>query len=243
MAAFEPLEFSHADRRRIYEHVERTGSVSADDLPRNLGIDPSGFRHHVAILKRDGLVAEGEGKLRVDFEEGEVETFETGDWAVTIRQARQDDLEGLTSVIREVADERTDIVAESVAGVLDHEEVLLRHNDVASRMFFVATIGEAVVGWVHLEAPELEKLAHTAKLTVGVLGDHQGYGIGSTLLERGLSWAGANGYEKLYNSIPATNEDAISFLESKGFETEAVRKNHYKIGEEYTDEVMMAIVV
>jgi ribosomal protein S18 acetylase RimI-like enzyme len=110
-------------------------------------------------------------------------------------------------------------------------------------MFFVATIDERVVGWVHLEAPELEKLAHTAKLTVGVLPDHQGHGIGAKLLERGLSWAGANGYEKLYNSIPATNEAAIAFLESKGFETEAIREDHYKIGEEYADEVMMAIVV
>jgi ribosomal protein S18 acetylase RimI-like enzyme len=74
-------------------------------------------------------------------------------------------------------------------------------------------------------------------------GDHQGYGIGSALLERGLSWAGANGYEKLYNSIPATNNDALSFLESKGFETEAVREDHYKIDDAYIDEVMMAIVV
>ena len=73
--------------------------------------------------------------------------------------------------------------------------------------------------------------------------DHQGHGIGAKLLERGLSWAGANGYEKLYNSIPATNEAAIAFLESKGFETEAIREDHYKIGEEYADEVMMAIVV
>lgn len=243
MPAFEPLEFSHADRRRIYEHVERYGSVSADDLPRNLGIDPAGFRHHVAILKRDGLIAEGDGKLWVDFEEGTQEEFETGDWTITIRQARQDDLEGLTDVIRQVASVKSDIVAESVADVLDHEEVLLRHNDVASRMFFVATIDEEVVGWVHLEAPELEKLAHTAKLTVGVLPEHQGYGIGSKLLERGLSWAGANGYEKLYNSIPSTNDDAIAFLESEGFETEAVREDHYKIDEEYIDEVMMAIVV
>lgn len=243
MAAFEPLEFSHADRRRIYEHVERAGSVAANDLPRTLEIDPSGFRHHVAILKRDGLIAEGEGKLWVDFEEGAEERFDTENWSVTIRQARQDDLDGLTGVIRQVAQEKTDIVAESVADVLDHEEVLLRHNDVSSRMFFVATIDEQVVGWVHLEAPELEKLAHTAKLTVGVLGDHQGYGIGSKLLERGLSWAGANGYEKLYNSIPSTNEGAIAFLESKGFETEAVREDHYKIDETYIDEVMMAIVV
>ena len=243
MAAFEPLEFSHADRRRIYEHVERTGSASAEDLSRKLNIDPSGFRHHVAILKRDGLIAEGDGTLRVDFEEGEVEEIETGDWTVTIRQANEADLEGLTGVIRQVASERTDIVAESVADVLDHEEVLLRHNDVSSRMFFVATIDEDVVGWVHVEAPELRKLSHTAKLTVGVLGDHQGYGIGSALLERGLSWAGANGYEKLYNSIPATNNDALSFLESKGFETEAVREDHYKIDDAYIDEVMMAIVV
>jgi hypothetical protein len=52
-----------------------------------------------------------------------------------------------------------------------------------------------------------------------------------------------NGIEKIYNSIPATNEDAIEFLSDHGWETEAVREDHYKFDEEYVDEVMMAMDV
>jgi ribosomal protein S18 acetylase RimI-like enzyme len=107
-------------------------------------------------------------------------------------------------------------------------------------MFFVATFVEDVVGWAHLEATELEKLCHAAKLTVGVLEEYRGHGIGSHLLHRGLEWAASNDYRKVYNSIPATNEDGLRFLETHGFETEATRKDHYRIDDEFVDERMLA---
>jgi len=124
--------------------------------------------------------------------------------------------------------------------VVDHENVLLRHNELESRVFFVATVEGEVVGWVHLDHPEIEKLAHTSELTVGVLEAYRGHGIGSRLLEEGLDWAADHGYEKVYNSAPSTNEDAIEFLKARGWEIEAVRGKHYKIGDDYVDEVMMA---
>jgi ribosomal protein S18 acetylase RimI-like enzyme len=40
--------------------------------------------------------------------------------------------------------------------------------------------------------------------------------------------------------VPATNEDAIAFLQARAYETEAVRPDHYKIGGEEVDEVMLA---
>jgi ribosomal protein S18 acetylase RimI-like enzyme len=107
-------------------------------------------------------------------------------------------------------------------------------------MFFVATVGDEVVGWVHLAGSELAKLSHTAKLTVGVIEAYRSHGIGSHLLERGLEWATSRGYEKLYNSVPSTNEAAIEFLEARDWEVEARRADHYRLGDDYVDEVMMA---
>ena len=159
----------------------------------------------------------------------------------TIRPAIETDRSGLVGVIRQVAGEKTYTVAESVADVVDHEEALVRESAVRSRMFFVATVGDEVVGWIHLDAPELEKLSHTAELTLGVLEEYQGHGIGGRLLDRGLAWAEENAYERVYNSIPSTNEDAIAFLEAHGGEVEATREDHYKIGDEYIDEVMVAL--
>jgi len=78
-------------------------------------------------------------------------------------------------------------------------------------------------------------------LTVGVLSNYRRTGIGSALLERAFDWARDHDFEKLYNSVPATNEAAISFLESHGWETEAVRRDHYRIDGAYVDEVMLAV--
>ena len=243
MGISEELSFGHDDRRRIYEYVERHGSAEPEAVRDALNLDPRGFRHHVAILKRDRRIEAVDGTLRVAFDHGESEEHRADGVEFTIRQARQEDLSGLVGAIRRVAGEKTYIVAETVADLIDHEEVLLRHNEIESRMFFVATVGEEVVGWVHLHAPELSKLSHTAELTVGVLETYRGHGIGSHLLERGLQWAGASGYEKIYQSVPASNEGAIAFLESHGWEVEAVREDHYKIDGRYVDEVMMAVTL
>ncbi|KDE58863.1 acetyltransferase [Halostagnicola sp. A56] len=241
MAFSEELEFGHDDRKRIYEHVERKGAVDPESVHRALGIDPGGFRHHVAILKRDGRLESEAGKLRVTIDGGAREEYATETFEFQIRPARQEDLSGIVGAIRQVAEEKTYIVAESVADEIDREDALLRYNEIESRMFFVATVDDDVVGWVHLNAPELEKLSHTAELTVGVLEEYRGNGLGAHLLSRGLEWAGVNGYEKVYQSVPSVNQEAIDFLESQGWQTEAVRADHYKLNGKYADEVMMAI--
>jgi ribosomal protein S18 acetylase RimI-like enzyme len=234
------FSFDHDDRRRVYEYVERHGRATIDDLEDALAIDPRGIRHHVAILKRDERLTEADGELAVAFGTGETEEHRSAACEFAIRPATQTDLAGLVGAIRRVASEKPDIVAETVADVIDREDALLRHNEVESRMFFVATVDEEVVGWVHLRGPELDKLAHTAKLTVGVLPEYRRCDLGSHLLERGVAWAREQGYEKLYNSVPATNEGAIAFLSGRGWETEAVREDHYRIDGDYVDEVMMA---
>ncbi|WP_255191255.1 bifunctional helix-turn-helix transcriptional regulator/GNAT family N-acetyltransferase [Natronobeatus ordinarius] len=241
MSTSEELSFGHEDRRRIYEYVERHGAADADEVRDRLRIDPGGFRHHVAILKRDGRLEDEDGSLRVTIDAGAKEEYVTEDLEFHIRPARQEDLGGIVGAIRQVAEEKTYIVAESVADEIDHQDALLRNNELESRMFFVATVGDEVVGWVHLHSPELDKLSHTAELTVGVIEEYRGHDIGSHLLSRGLEWAGSNGYEKVYNSVPSTNEDAITFLEKHGWEIEAVREDHYKLNGDYVDEVMMAL--
>ena len=150
------------------------------------------------------------------------------------------DLTGLVGAIRQAIGGGEYVRAETVADVVDNEGVLLRHNEIESRIFFVACVDTEVVGWVHLRHLDLDKLNHTAQLTVGVLEEYRGNGIGSHLLERGLEWAAQHGFEKIENALPATNEQAIEFLEDRGFEVEAVREDHYKLNGTYVDEVMMA---
>ena len=240
MEIIEQPEFDHRDRTDIYEYVESHGATEPETVRRRLEMEPRAFGHHVAILERDRVLDERDGRLRIAFEGGAEEEFEADDIEFTIRQAREEDLTGLVGAIREAIGSGEHVQAESVADIVDSEGVLLRHNDIESRMFFVATVNDEVVGWVHLKHRELEKLSHTAELTLGVLERYQEHGIGSHLLERGMEWAQSQGFEKIYNSIPSSNERAMDFFASRGFEVEATREDHYKLDGEYIDEVMMA---
>ncbi|WP_248517628.1 GNAT family N-acetyltransferase [Salinarchaeum laminariae] len=239
-----PLEFDHDDRKVLYEYVEEHGSVAPDEAQTDcLPHDPGGFRHHVAILRRNGhLERTPDGQLQVAIDTDEVaEEFDREEVSFRVRPARQADLTGIVGAMRQVVEDGSYIVAETVAQEVDHDQALLRHNELESRMFFVATVDDEVVGWVHLRSPELAKLAHTAELTVGVLEEYRDNGIGSHLLQRGLEWAASRGFEKVYQSLPATNEEAIAFLEGHGWAIEAVREDHYVIDGDYVDETMLAV--
>ena len=236
----ETLQFDHQDRKDIYDYIESHGTVREAEVRRALNLDPGALGAHLTVLRRDGYIRKVGNKVQVAYTEEEATQHDCDGLSVTIRAAQEVDLDELKEAIREVAEEGSYIEAETVADVIDHEEVLFRHNDVESRLFFVATVDDEVVGWVHLDLPEAEKLRHTAVLTVGVRDDYRDHGVGAALLDRGVGWARDHGFEKLYNSVPSTNETAIAFLESHGWETEAVREDHYKIGDDYVDEVMMA---
>lgn len=240
MEVLETPEIDHDDREDIYEYVERNGATRPETVRRALGMERRAFGHHVAILKRDSVIEDVEGKLRVAFDAGEEQEYSRDEISFTIRQAREEDLTGLVGAIRQAIGGGEYVKAETVADVVDSEGVLIRHNEIESRMFFVACIEGEVVGWVHIKHTDLKKLSHTAELTLGVLEEYRGHEIGTELLERGVEWAAEQGLEKLYNAIPSSNEQAIEFLEARDFETEAVREDHYKLNGSYVDEVMMA---
>ncbi|MXR42657.1 GNAT family N-acetyltransferase [Halobaculum sp. WSA2] len=240
MELTENLTFSHTDRRDLYEFVEEHGTVHEREARRALNLDRTAFGHHATVLVRDGYLDWEEDHLSVAYEDNGATEHTADGLEYVVRIATQRDLSGLVGVIRQVAGEGTYIEAETVADVIEHDEVVLRHNELESRLFMVATVDDEVIGWVHLDLPEAEKLSHTAVLTVGILPEYRGKGIGSTLLERGESWAASHGFEKLYNSIPATNDGAVAFLTDHGWEREAVREGHYTIDGEYVDELMLA---
>ena len=192
------LEFEHRDWREVYNYVERHGTVDYHRARKALDMSEQMFGTYVTILKREGILRRDGDELRVAFESEEAERIMDDGVEYVVRQAQEDDLDGLLAAIRRaLGDDRDYVLGESIAAIIEDERVLLRRNEVESRVFFVATVGDEVVGWVHLDAPEIESLDHTAQLTVGVLEEYRGHGIGSHLLQRGLQWAAENGFDSL----------------------------------------------
>lgn len=239
----EPLErptFETDAAERIYRCVERHGTAARHQVRELTSLSPDEFTDALDRLQSRGYLEDDGGTLRIALDAGSVEGYTVGELSYTIRPARPSDFEGLIDTIRDVTAEDTYVVAESIAAQLLYEDTITRHNTVESRVFFVATVDGEVVGWSHLDLPQLEKLQSTAQLTVGVRKAYQRNSIGGTLMKRALEWAEANGYRKVYNSVPTTNDEAIAFLQTHGWETEGVRKDHYLIDDEHVDEVLLA---
>ena len=249
--AVDPAELARSiriDGERPQSKPARSGEYTESVCP------PAGdLESCLEDLKERGYLAESDGKVRVALS-GTATELDLADGTVTIRPAREEDRDGIVDTMREVADETTYIVAENVATRLERDSALVRANGERSRAFFTAVFepdaeteedAEAerisrVVGWLHVDAPELPALRHTAELTVGVTPEFRRNGIGATLLESGLEWADDAGYEKVYQNVPATNEEAIAFLEENGWQREGVHEGQYCIDGEYVDEVMLA---
>lgn len=260
-----PRQFDHTQQRRIYEYVESNGAAdpetvrqnvlvrpethskparSGSDLEPSVMMSPEEFDHHVAILERDGYLEELDGKLRVALPmDADITTVELDGFEASIRPARQEDITGIVGVIKTIATVDTYVVAARLADEVSRDNVLLRHNESEDRVFFVATVDDDTVGWLHVGGVQFPKMGHTAELTVGVLERYRGNGLGSTLMESGLEWARNQGYRKIYQNLPATNERALSFLKDHGWSVESTRNGHYYIDDEFVDEVQLAIWV
>lgn len=236
----EPPRFDRDADKRIYKYVERHGTATRPAVKQESGLPPEEFQERLAHLKSTGYLAEDGGSLRLALDVGSVEEFEAQAFTYAVRPGHHEDFDGLVDCIRDVTAEETYVIAESVAEQLLYDDTVTRHNTVESRMFFVATVDREIVGWTHLDLPQVEKLRETAEQTVGVRPAYRNQGVGSELLWRGLDWAEANGFRKVYNAVPATNELALDFLADHGWVTEGIRKNHYTVGDDRVDEVMMA---
>ncbi|WP_339104730.1 GNAT family N-acetyltransferase [Haloterrigena salinisoli] len=259
--AVEPAELARAIRIEsgtTHSKPARSGTYTESVCPPAEDLESC-----IERLTDRGYLTETDGKVRLALGATPTE-LDLEDATVTVRPAREEDREGIVETMREVADEGPYIVAENVATRLERDSALVRANEERSRVCFVASLESEsdtiddesaadatdepgtedadsdVVGWLHVDAHELPSLAHTAELTLGVAPEYRREGIGSSLLEYGLEWAGDAGYRKCYQNLPATNETAIEFLEENGWQREGVHEQQYRIDDAYVDEVMLA---
>ena len=159
-----------------------------------------------------------------------------------IRSAEPGDAQALVALAGEVGREEGAWLLAKDAGRGTSEErrylrAVRRHPDAA---VYVVEDGDRIVGRLSLARDAHPASRHVADLGLMVSPSHRRRGVGRTLLEQAVTWAGMAGILKLELHVFPWNEPAISLYESFGFVREGIRRRHYLRDGELVNVILMA---
>ncbi len=106
-------------------------------------------------------------------------------------------------------------------------------------IMLIALDGETIVGNAILERNKVLRYSHRAELSITVLRDFWGRGIGKKLMSMLLDFAKEHDIEIIYLEVRSDNVRAISLYTSFGFEKIGTYRNFFKINGKYFDADLM----
>lgn len=110
-------------------------------------------------------------------------------------------------------------------------------------IMLVAMDGERVVGNGVIERERIPRLAHRARLTLTVLRDYWGQGIGTRLMDMMLDFCRKSGAELVFLECRADNERAIRLYKKFGFEISGELRRYFKIAGEFSSAYIMELLL
>jgi len=110
----------------------------------------------------------------------------------------------------------------------------------AEHLVLVAEADAEVVGNVLVSVDRGVATEHIGILSITIAHDWRDVGIGSDMVAAAQDWARERGLRKLSLGVFPDNERAVAVYEKRGFVREGLRRQQYRSGDIYRDEVLMA---
>lgn len=124
------------------------------------------------------------------------------------------------------------------------EDTIRKFHESQKGIYLVAEYDQKVVAHGFLKPLGVQSISHVAQLNIAVHPGWQKKGIGRKLMEALIERAKRADYlEKIELNVRATNHHAISLYKKLGFVEEGRQKNRVKIGDNYIDDIIMALFV
>ena len=108
-------------------------------------------------------------------------------------------------------------------------------------IMLVALSGDRIVGNGVIERERIERYSHRATVTLTVLRDFWGMGIGSELMRRMIEFSRNAGISVLSLEVRSDNDRAISLYRRFGFVDVGCFKSFFKIKNKYYDACLMQL--
>ncbi|WHY17350.1 GNAT family N-acetyltransferase [Paenibacillus sp. G2S3] len=146
----------------------------------------------------------------------------------TIRSAITTDAMILSKLRVQIDGETENLDREPGEAFIDEigfQQLIQSDSEEPRNLFLVAVVEDRIVGFSRCEGNHLKRFSHKVEFGVCVLQDYWGYGIGNNFLTESITWADANGIQKITLNVLETNDKAITLYQKLGFEIEGILKN------------------
>ena len=118
-----------------------------------------------------------------------------------------------------------------------------RFKSSAKNLMLVALDGDRIIANASIERNRIPRYSHRAELSITVLREYWGQGIGTALMQRLINFSRDSGAEIIYLDVRADNERAKALYRKFGFETVGVFKRYFKIKNDRFDAEIMALLL
>ena len=162
---------------------------------------------------------------------------------IIYREANRNDAAGLLEHLRCVGSETDNLSFSGDTFAISEEreaKFIEKFKNSKTDIMLVAVDGEDVVGNAIVERNRILRYNHRAEISITVLKEYWGRGIGSRLMEMMIEFAETTGIEILYLEVRADNQRAVNLYKKYGFEAIGTYKNFFKIGKSYFDAMLMS---
>ena len=161
---------------------------------------------------------------------------------VTIRQAAEEDVPDITRIYNHAILHSTATFDTVQKTLEDRYQWFGRHTDAFPLL--VATVGDQVVGWASMRPfGRRQAYEHTAESAVYVDTDHQGKGIGKTLLGELLERARQAGHHAVLALVVGGNEASTRLHETLRFEKVGVMRQVGRKFDQWLDVLVYELIL
>lgn len=120
----------------------------------------------------------------------------------------------------------------------------IRRDIESGKPHLVAVDGNKVVGWCEIQPGDAATCRdHVGTLSMGLLEDYRGQGLGKELIEETIMHAMAKGMTRIQLFVRVSNTAAVAMYEKQGFAIEGTQKYAVKYNGVYDDLYLMALLV
>ncbi|GGH74379.1 RimJ/RimL family protein N-acetyltransferase [Pullulanibacillus pueri] len=163
-----------------------------------------------------------------------------------IREIKEEDARLYLELCQRLDEQSEFIIFEPGERYISVEEQQEHIRDVLSKKrstLLVADHGNELIGFITIRGNDLKRIQHRATITLGVLEEFQGRGIGKQLMKAAEAWAVKQGIRRFELSVMSHNKQALWLYSRLDYSVEGIRRKSVVLDHEVVNEFYMSKMI